>query len=681
MYCELFTGCDDPRESKCILEAVERLASHALAVWRQGGPYVQSVLLQTLGKLDAAQRRTFRPIILAVCAKALEPEVSGTSSPTFNTVTFHRGGVKVSDALRALRSEALSLLETLYGESHTEEEKRSAFDTMLRATRLPSSGAYDDDLCELAIQNARRIVAFSARQQQDTSFELLQHMEHHFCWLYREVPHWAARCHVDLRQEAEALVALITAFRDALNADVAFVRHKTLVGFEGVFDPDWDSDGPAIACANTYRLAKIDEYIEAINADTAEEWFRVIKRCAATRSTDKATFASFFEFLARLSAKRPAIMLGYLADLLEELVGFLHGILLALELSAKAKEAEALTQRWISEGRYLGPIARFLRLAKATHSNLIVSLSRKAIETKDCVATREVIASVVARPDAGGSALVDQALVPAVRFLTQNGDTSWVDEAWYQPTMSGFCSSLTETQAQAVLDNLVYRAAIDTHAEMILSAVATVAYGAVWRFFGARLSHKDGAAKDYEPIPFTFYHAAPALGRDPNCAVDIVRDWYVDDDPLFEFTGGKLLAIAFPECSEALRAKLLAVIEADGVGAFPFVADILKNYQGRVSIHPVCKALIECVPEGDARWSTIDVLLLSMGVVGGEFGMVEAYREKRDQVASWLSDPRPKVRRFAERYVRALNRNIAAEQRESEERLQLRKLDWEGPPE
>ena len=126
------------------------------------------------------------------------------------------------------------------------------------------------------------------------------------------------------------------------------MRHKTLVGFEGVFDPDWEADGPAIACANTYRLAKIDEYIEAINADTAEEWFRVIKRCAATRSTDKATFASFFEFLARLSAKRPDIMLGYLANVPEELVGFLHGILIALELSASTgcgSAHEALDQR------------------------------------------------------------------------------------------------------------------------------------------------------------------------------------------------------------------------------------------------------------------------------------------------------------------------------------------------
>jgi hypothetical protein len=63
-------------------------------------------------------------------------------------------------------------------------------------------------------------------------------------------------------------------------------------------------------------------------------------------------------------------------------------------------------------------------------------------------------------------------------------------------------------------------------------------------------------------------------------------------------------------------------------------------------------------------------------VVSGEFGMVQAYKQKRDEVATWSSDPRPKVRSFAARYVRALNRRIAAEQSASEERLELRKLDW-----
>jgi hypothetical protein len=269
--------------------------------------------------------------------------------------------------------------------------------------------------------------------------------------------------------------------------------------------------------------------------------------------------------------------------------------------------------------------------------------------------------------------------VPSIRFLTGIEDTSWVEEAWYQPSMKGFFSTLTEAQAQAVLDNLVQRPEIDTHAEMILIAIADVAYAAVWRFFGARLRHKNAVVKgSYEPIPFTFYQAAPALGSDPNSAVDIVREWYVDNDPMFEFTGGKLLAIAFPDCSDALRTKLIAITESGGLTSYPFVYDILRNYQGNVSIHPICQALIECLPEDDERLNTIDILLLSMGVVSGEFGMVDAYKQKRDEVANWGSDPRPKVRNFAARYVRTLNRQIAAEQSSSEKRLEYRKLDWDS---
>ncbi|MGO9171710.1 MAG: hypothetical protein ACLP7P_07065 [Rhodomicrobium sp.] len=58
--------------------------------------------------------------------------------------------------------------------------------------------------------------------------------------------------------------------------------------------------------------------------------------------------------------------------------------------------------------------------------------------------------------------------------------------------------------------------------------------------------------------------------------------------------------------------------------------------------------------------------------------MVEAYKQKRDEVANWSSDPRPKVRSFAARYVGDLNRCIAAEQSASEEQLELRKLDWDS---
>jgi hypothetical protein len=66
-------------------------------------------------------------------------------------------------------------------------------------------------------------------------------------------------------------------------------------------------------------------------------------------------------------------------------------------------------------------------------------------------------------------------------------------------------------------------------------------------------------------------------------------------------------------------------------------------------------------------------------VVAGEFGLVEAYRTRKVQIETWLSDPRPQVRRFAERFIRRLEQSIAAEQRRAEEDKELRRLRYEDP--
>jgi hypothetical protein len=66
-------------------------------------------------------------------------------------------------------------------------------------------------------------------------------------------------------------------------------------------------------------------------------------------------------------------------------------------------------------------------------------------------------------------------------------------------------------------------------------------------------------------------------------------------------------------------------------------------------------------------------------VVSGEFGLVEAYKQKRKAVATWLSDGDSKVRSFAEKYVGSLDLQIAAEQRRSEEDIEMRKRMYDDP--
>lgn len=78
----------------------------------------------------------------------------------------------------------------------------------------------------------------------------------------------------------------------------------------------------------------------------------------------------------------------------------------------------------------------------------------------------------------------------------------------------------------------------------------------------------------------------------------------------------------------------------------------------------------------DSRLNEIEVILESTGVVSGQFGFVESYQRKKEEVAPWLTDTRPKVRTFAERYQRTLDRSIAAEQRRSEADYELRRRQW-----
>jgi len=60
----------------------------------------------------------------------------------------------------------------------------------------------------------------------------------------------------------------------------------------------------------------------------------------------------------------------------------------------------------------------------------------------------------------------------------------------------------------------------------------------------------------------------------------------------------------------------------------------------------------------------------------GEFGFVEAFQRKKAEMEAWLSDPRQKVREFAEKYRRSLERRIASEQRRSESDHELRRREW-----
>src|SRR6516164_11819350 len=80
---------------------------------------------------------------------------------------------------------------------------------------------------------------------------------------------------------------------------------KTLVGYESVMPPQWDDEGFDYTKTEKYRRERIAEYVESLSDETENEWYATIKRGAATKSNDMATFSLFGEFLVLLSKRKP----------------------------------------------------------------------------------------------------------------------------------------------------------------------------------------------------------------------------------------------------------------------------------------------------------------------------------------------------------------------------------------
>lgn len=674
VLCDLYITARSDEEHKRVLQSFDVLARNDLNAWRQVGFGVQKVLYDAIVVLPEAEKTALRPVIATMCSLFLDTELQGTTWH-FDSVSLQRGAAPASDAYGEFRRNVLTLLFDQYRRAASTTDKMQSLQALNAATRFPMDGG-QADLIEVVLDDTRRIVEFFTEQVEGEPFEIVQHLEHQFLWLYRRSKEMAAgHGESAIPAKAEAVAGSIKSFRDRANANDRFVKFKTLVGFESVFPLEWDGDPMDIEGPQDHRASQITQCAESVTVANADEWYSVIELCAAVKSNDLATFPSFGEFLKQLAARSPAVVISYLEKNEELLSNFLSGILAGLAESAQPDVGVSLTIEWIDQGRHLHAIAHYLRFAENLPVDLMTKVGEKAIKRKDTVAVIGVIAAIIARQI---MSLVETVFVPAIHMLTELKDARWVNEVWYLPKLGPFLEGLSEQQSDVLLANLVLRERVDHHDESVLRAIATKYPRPVLQFFKARIDRKDTSdvERRYEPVPYHMADLGKSLARDAKLVVRSVREWYSSDNNLFTYSGGKLLQNIFPGITQDYEAELLALIRTETDDDIHFVLSVLASYRGTSSLQELCKALVEALPEGDKRIRQVEIILNSTGVVSGEFGMVQAYHRKKEEMQTWLDDARAKVRAFAEAHVRSLDRTIAAEQRKSEADHEMRRMEW-----
>jgi hypothetical protein len=222
---------------------------------------------------------------------------------------------------------------------------------------------------------------------------------------------------------------------------------------------------------------------------------------------------------------------------------------------------------------------------------------------------------------------------------------------------------------------LVSRQKVDHQAEYVLAPIAKRFPEKVIDFFGARLRQpkEESVIERYSSVPYGLTTLGEHLATTAPYLLALCETWHRENPQLFEFLGGRLFTVVFPRFTPHLEGLLKEFLLSGRDGAPRFVADVLRGYHGMVETHDLYRLIVDAVPEGDPTLAVVDVALDSAGLVTGEFGRREAYQRKKTEIQPWLTDPRPRVKAFAEAHDRMLDNKIATEQRRSEEDLEARK--------
>lgn len=669
--CEIYEKETIEEVRKRILEAINHLAQYDLHVWQQAGPQVQLALSRIIDRMDEGKREVLKPIIIAVWSQLLDSDLTGTTWKD-NSVELSSGALPVSDEISGIRSKAMSGLFGMFAKSGSEPNKRDIIAALRQATHVPNQATFSNELLALTLENNREIVALLTEHAADQPFELLEHLESELLFDFRRARDIAEEetDRFNCRAAAKSLMEAICKFRDIINDDRDFVRYKTLVGYESIFPGHWEDEDFDFEEADSYRTNAIEDFIESINTDNAEEWLSLIERCADTESNDLATFPFFGKFIIRLGTLDPEITEGYLLRASDGLLRFLPAFLDGLFESQHKEIYQRTIERYFSSGAHLASLVRHWRSSKPGRPEFISSILTKAIANDDSVAVTECVLFAIEANETEGLLAKDNFFLPAMKYLTGRKDTRWIYGAvWVRPEAKKFFSEIAPEEAGVILDNLLELPRIEHASERFLGLIAGAQPRAVWEYFGRRLDRARNAENEerYQDVPYRLQTLAKELSRDAKLAVDVAREWYRADNKLFQYKGGRFLSAVFPTCPTVLSDVLRALIAAGAEDDADFVLDVMRNYKGELSTHDVLKDIVAKYPSDVAMHDKVKLAIDSTGVVWGEFGFVEAFRMKKASLVLWYDDVRPEVTAFAKNHIRDLDLRIVSEQRRADE--------------
>jgi hypothetical protein len=659
----------EPEVKKKSLEILSRLSQYNLHALKKIGYYPQLLILEKIEKWGTEQLIERIESIAEISDKLLSPSFEGHSMEDYKTFSLQFGALKVTNNLKEIRKRTIILLKKLYLLVNDLKQKQKIIIKLQEVTRMPDRGGYDKDMENMVLDDTNALIDYYISIIPNADNEIVKDIEEYTYWLSR-------RFDVKKLTRIKELQFLVASNKE-------YEIFRTLVGYDYyIADQEEDPEKIDWKEVEARRKAKIQEFINDISEENYGEWKRKILSLIKNYSfpKDQGNFLHFNFLLNELGKQKPEIAYKFLIEIDKKIEPFLTHLIAGIWESPLKQSVKDLIFKWVNEGKHLSQCALVFDYVGAMNKSLINEIFKKAkeIENKDVQndTFNNIIRSIVKNFPTHKN--TKKLFINSIKELTKNKNWYWIYNEWRSRGL--ILKALTQADVNTIFENLLFLSDIKYPAEKVLTPIAEKYPQKIISFFYKRflIQKKKKQEDHYDAIPYRLHQLNKPLSENAEIVVPEILKWFKKKDLLLHWEGSHLIEAIFPVFNKRLEEELIKLIKSKNGKNIRIVFSILRAYKGEESLHNICKELIKEYPTNDDYHKKIFIVLSQMGVVSGEYGFVEGFKKKKEEIKSWKKDKNKAIQLFVKEYEDFLDKRILYEQKQADEIIELRKRQFDS---
>ncbi|MFA7300803.1 MAG: DUF4365 domain-containing protein [Candidatus Shapirobacteria bacterium] len=647
----------NPNVRKKAFDLIKSTSQYNIFAIKKIGYYPQQQIISILKKWGLDKTKQNINIFLEVGKELLDSEREGSRMTDYRTFTLSFGPLVASKELVTIRNKMAELLESIYSKSKNVQVKKQILDTLEAGSRTPNRGEYSNELEQMIIDFVGKLVKFYIKVSMTADFTLLYEVEEQLNWFSKRF--------------GEEKIKNIEKLRKIIELNKYFQIFKVLYGYDlGYNNLPWRE-------ARELREGQINKLIDEITEENFDNWEQNILGFAGSYSDSSYDKYQYFNlFLYRFSKQKPIFGIELLKNY-KVLTPFLLSVLRGLWESDQHVEVNQILYKWVRESKCLSVIAGVFWYIEKPDLKLIDLLISKAKDNKDINALVTLVRSI---PNLyKHEKLVKRPFIQAIGLLTRLNEFRWITNIYLpEPNL---IESFNEKEADIILKNFVIADDLNYDAQEILATIAKKFPKKVIECFEKRIVKQMKKKKDvrYDALPFDLHELPEVPEIKTEAILNMVLDWFRNDGWLFQFDGARFLKDIFPSMGEPLKSKLLSLIKEGGKNNADTVLCVLREFEGETFLHPIVKSFVKKYLKSKNSklykeyLTELYIVLSKTGVVSGEFGLPNAYKQRKEMIQPWKLDKSKLIKDFVVQYESYLDKDITYHTKRAEEDIELMK--------